>query len=481
MLEYLTGIGIFGFIICGLLAYFYYAAILYPYYLGPLRNIPRPKNGFWHFINHIRNELTGNPNTYIELSLKYGPIVHLRDKLVLINNSDIRKCYINYKFPKAKVYELLSYNGPNLFSTTSREYHASRKKLILPAFNNKALVTMEPTIYRVGSESLVQYLNSCLDSETSKEFDFYNLFHCNTLDVISELVFGETLNTTWDEEKRIFYIEELSKTIYATLLRALVPFYTYFTHPMEKLFKPMIMENIGKRRKLTEVNDDILQCMIDAEDPETGVKLTDSEIVDECLVLLFAGMDTTANALTWTIYELLRNPEVYELVAKEVLEKFPNLNEPISVDIAKNELKYLDSAITGAMRMHPPAAGILPREVPEGGLTIAGHYLPPKTEIAIDIYTQHNDPAFWENPRKFDIDRWLGPNAEFNKEKLFNWSTGPRSCIGRDLAKAEIYLVLTNLIRNFNFELIDKELTPMNISIYKPVERRFRVNVSRRS
>jgi cytochrome P450 len=384
MLEYLfifrelNSIEILGLLICWHIVCIYYSAIIYPYYLSPLRNIPRPKNALLHYINYFRNVLTGNPNTFIELSLEHGNIVHLVNKLVLINDSAIKKCYMGYKFPRAKIYELLSYNVPNLLTTTNKEYHICRKKLIIQAFSNKALIKMEPTISRVGSESLVQYLNSFLDSEPSKEFDFYNLFHCNTLDVISKLVFGETLNTTWNEGKRAFYFREISKSTYATLFKVILPCYAYFTHPMEKLFKPMTMENIRKRRKLTEVNDDILQNLIDAEDPETGAKLTDLEIVEECLLLLFAGMDSTANALTWTLYELLKNSEIYELVVKEVLENFPNLNQPISADLAKNELKYLGAAITESMRIHPPLASIMPREVPEGGLNIAGYYLPPK-------------------------------------------------------------------------------------------------------
>ncbi|KXN74702.1 cytochrome P450 [Conidiobolus coronatus NRRL 28638] len=304
----------------------------------------------------MRRTFAGDAAKNMDLCLEYGPVVHLRDKLVVINDDSIKKNYMTYKFKK-------------LITTNI-------KKLILPAFNNKTLAAMEPTVYRVGSESLVQYLDSFLDNEPSKEFDLFHLFHTNTLDVISELVFGETLNTTWDEKKGLYYIDELAKTQYMMFLRAVVPFYNHIKYPMEKLFMPVIMDNINKRRNSNEVHNDILQSMIDAKDPETGKGLTDLEIVDECMVLLFAGMDTTANTLTWTLYEMIKHPELYELIANEVIEKFPNLNEPISLDVAKSELKYLSAAIQEAMRMHPVAAGQLPREVPEGGLTIQGHYLP---------------------------------------------------------------------------------------------------------
>jgi cytochrome P450 len=213
-----------------------------------------------------------------------------------------------------------------------------------------------------------------------------HLFHTCTLDVISELVFGETLNTTWDEKKGLYYIEELAKSQYMLFLRALIPFYRHFKLPMEILFNPVIMDNIRKRRNSSKIHTDILQSMIESKDPETGECLTDLEIVDECNVLLFAGMDTTANSLTWILYEMIKNPSIYKLVADEIIEKFPNLNEPISLDRAKNELKYLSAAILEGFRMHPVVAGQLPREVPEGGITVDGHYLPAKVINIFQVY-----------------------------------------------------------------------------------------------
>ncbi|KXN66232.1 cytochrome P450, partial [Conidiobolus coronatus NRRL 28638] len=119
------------------------------------------------------------------------------------------------------------------------------------------------------------------------------------------------------------------------------------------------------------------------------------------------------------------------------------------------DLKYLEAAILESMRMHPAVAGSLPRQVPEDGLTVNSHYIPPKTSITIDIYTEHNDPSFWKNPREFNLHRWLGEDRETNRAKLAGFGLGTRACVGRDLAWSELFLVIANLIRNFNFELVD--------------------------
>jgi cytochrome P450 len=369
------------------LIYLCYSKIIHPYYLGPLKNIPRHKNAFKHYFSYIYDLIVGDASSHLKLVQKYGPIVHLNDKTVLVNDPQIRKYYMSYKWPKAaSYYKVFDFNGPNLFSALKKDFHVNMKKLLLPAFNNKSLAAMENTIYRVGSESLVQYIDSFLEDNQSYEFDILDLFYSNTLDVISELVFGSSINATWDKEKGAQFMDLLSKSQFMGFIRSFIPFSYLFKLPMEPLLTPMILKNIHNRKQNNEEHHDILQSMIDTKDSETGAGLTDLEIVDECMALLFAAEDTTAVTLGWTLYELLRHPEFYKLVADEIIEKFPNLNEPINSQDAKKELKYLEAAILESTRKHPAGADILPREVPEGGLTINGYYLPPKVKLEIILY-----------------------------------------------------------------------------------------------
>jgi cytochrome P450 len=380
----LKSFGTIGYVVSALFAYFTYSNIIYPYYLGPLRNIPRGKNAFWHYITYMYDYITGNPAKHLKLTQKYGPVVHVRKNLVLVNDESVRQYYKTYKFPKAKLYSLFDINGPNLFSTVNKDFHVGMKKLIAPAFNNKTLAAMESSIYKVGSNSLVKYLDSYLDNEPNREFDFYHLFNSNTFDVITKMVFGTEFNSTWDEKKGYYYRDLLQNSVKWQFYRIFLPFINHIELPIETVFRPIILENIHNRRQLNEAHNDILQSMIDSEDPDTGAKLTDLEIVNECYILLLAGMDTTANTLTWTLYELLKHPESLDLVTTEVLNNFPNLSEPITINDAKKKLKYLEAALLEAMRLHPGAGGSIPREVPEGGVTICGHYIPPKVLIKLN-------------------------------------------------------------------------------------------------
>jgi cytochrome P450 len=86
----------------------------------------------------------------------------------------------------------------------------------------------------------------------------------------------------------------------------------------------------------------------------------------------------------------------------------------------------------------------------------------------LNLYAYHNNPKIWSNPREFNINRWLGEEREKSMDNFIGFGTGPRSCIGKDLAWAELFLVLANLIRNFDMELVDKELTAQTYFMYKP-------------
>jgi cytochrome P450 len=370
--NYLPIIGIGS---AGLITYIIYSVVIYPFYLGPLKNLPRPSNPVKYLYSLYTQRFKGDCEHLLQLSLKYGPVVHLFNNVVLLNNLEYRKYWQTYKYKKSPFYTSFDVGGmPNLFSAIEKDYHSKVKKLVLPAFSVKTLASIEKTVYDIGSQGLVNHIQSTIKSGQNSVFDLYHLFHCSTFDVISQLVFGTNFNTTLDEDKAEFYVNSMGATQKAMFLRTMIPLYKFIPFPMEKLFKNIIIDNI----KLRENNPhpDILQSLIDSQDPETGEKLTNDQIAVECMILLFAGMDTTANTLTWTLYEILRNPDVYELIEKEVLEEFPNFNEPIPVEKAKSSLKYLDAALLESMRMYPVAPGGLPRVVPEGGVTIDGHYLP---------------------------------------------------------------------------------------------------------
>ncbi|KXN72745.1 cytochrome P450, partial [Conidiobolus coronatus NRRL 28638] len=163
-------------------------------------------------------------------------------------------------------------------------------------------------------------------------------------------------------------------------------------------------------------------------------------------IILYAGLDTASNTMTWTLFEILNNPKVYDLIKSEILSNFPDLTKPLNISDCESKLKYLEAAIWESMRKHP-VVEMFARRVPSEGVTIGDHYLPEKTVITLNLYAYHNNPKIWKNPREFKINRWLGEEREKSMENFIGFGSGPRSCIGKDLAWAELFLVLANLIR----------------------------------
>lgn len=125
---------------------------------------------------------------------------------------------------------------------------------------------------------------------------------------------------------------------------------------------------------------------LEAREPETGTKLTDKELQDETMILLFAGVDTTASTLSMCIYHLLKYPNIYSNVLEEIdrikpIDKTTGKIKPFSW--LEENLPYLGAVIYEIIRLYPAYASSVPRLVPKGGATAAGYYLPSNVRITL--------------------------------------------------------------------------------------------------
>uniref|UniRef100_A0A0N4Z7V3 Cytochrome P450 n=1 Tax=Parastrongyloides trichosuri TaxID=131310 RepID=A0A0N4Z7V3_PARTI len=163
------------------------------------------------------------------------------------------------------------------------------------------------------------------------------------------------------------------------------------------------------------------------------------------LDLFFAGMETTVTTLKWGFLYLLRHPEELKKVQKE-LDEFPNI---IKME-DRNNLPYLQAMMNEIQRI----ANILPFNLlrtTSTDILMDGYIFKKGTMVLPMISIVMNDSTYFDEPKKFNPSRFLDENG--NQKKLdgfMPFSLGKRQCLGESLAKAELYLVLANLIRNFN-------------------------------
>jgi cytochrome P450 len=215
----------------------------------------------------------------------------------------------------------------------------------------------------------------------------------------------------------------------------------------------IVWRMIAEHEKAAAPGPDLLSTLLThvETDPDgTKHQLAREEIRNEVTTLLLAGHDTTAAALTWTLYFLAANPAIQERVREEaatvVSERTPSFE-----DIGR--MKYLDRMVKESLRLRPPAIGVFFRQAVED-VEIGGWRLRKGALASSYSWVTHRDPRWFPEPEKFDPDRFLP--ERFDQLPLgsyFPFGTGPRMCIGLNMATLEIQAVVTALVQRFRFDV----------------------------
>ncbi|XP_023213928.1 cytochrome P450 4C1-like, partial [Centruroides sculpturatus] len=168
------------------------------------------------------------------------------------------------------------------------------------------------------------------------------------------------------------------------------------------------------------------------------------------------GYDTTAHAMSWTLYFLGRFHEIQEKVYLELQEIFENdMNRDITIDDL-TKMTYLKCVIKESMRIYPPFPGIARKNSSE--MKIGNYVLPANSTLVINIYGIHHNPSVYENLEVFDPDRFLPENYKnLHPYAFLAFSASPRNCLGGKLAMIEMKMVLANVLRNFKVYSLDPQ------------------------
>ncbi|MCE5288126.1 MAG: cytochrome P450 [Nocardiaceae bacterium] len=193
----------------------------------------------------------------------------------------------------------------------------------------------------------------------------------------------------------------------------------------------------------------LVRQVLEATDPETGRKLTRSEVANELLAFAFAGHDTTATTLTFALWQLGRNPDLQNRVA---LEASAVGDRPLTaLDVPNIPLTV--AVIHEALRMFPPAPAI--GRMAMRDVVVDGFRIPAGTNVFVGVHALHHDPALWTNPDVFDPDRFMpGNGAGRDRWQFLPFGGGPRTCIGDHFAMLEATLALATLVRTATFESV---------------------------
>lgn len=215
------------------------------------------------------------------------------------------------------------------------------------------------------------------------------------------------------------------------------------------------MDTVDRRINRVTDRKDFLHYILAAND-EKG--MSRAEINVNAFSLSIAGSESTATLLSGATFYLLKNRHMYATLIKEIRTAFKSDNE---ITLAStNNLAYLEAVLSESLRLYPPVAGTLPRQVPPGGETIDGAYVPAGTSVGVNHFSCYHHPQNFYRAEDFLPERWLpeirdaAPFEKDNRACMQPFSFGPRNCLGKNLARAEMRLILAKLLWRFDLELV---------------------------
>ena len=216
----------------------------------------------------------------------------------------------------------------------------------------------------------------------------------------------------------------------------------------------LIYSEISHRRDTGERGEDILSLLLDAHD-EDGTTLSDLQIRDEVMTLMFAGHDTTTSTVAFMFYELAHHPEI---VARLLAEQDAELTGgrvggfPSPAQLMSGELAELEMVLDETLRKYPPA-WVGPRRSVEP-FEFAGHSVPGRAFVNYSSWASHHLPDVFADPEEFRPERFRAEaKAALPKGAYVPFGGGSRTCIGMRFGQLEIRAIATLLLARFTLSV----------------------------
>ncbi|KAJ4509695.1 Pisatin demethylase [Exophiala dermatitidis] len=454
------------------------------YLRDPLRDVPGP---FWARFTRLwyLKEIAGGrfEKTNVQLHNKYGPIVRIAPNYYSIDDVDaIRTIYGHgTHFVKGKWY-VASANPkneePDLFTDLNPETHAARRRAVASMFSVTSLLAMEPQAVKCA-QILVQRFTELAESHAPINLQVWLQYYA--FDVIALITLNKRfgfLDTGKDNGGMIAalhsYLLYLSKVgvfhewhnTFTRILSYLPSSSSGGMHYMGAFLHEQIREGQKQKTKSdlekdeSKPTDDFLTKMLrmHALQPD---KFPMSAVFTTCGTNIAAGSDTTSVSLAAILYHLMRSPEKLEKLRREIDEAIEERGSKDMLSFQEaQKLPYLQACIKEALRVHPATGLPMVRVVPEGGAMIAGRYFPAKTEVGVNSWVAHaNQRIFGPDAEEFVPERWLESperTSEMNRY-IMTFGAGSRTCIGKNISLLEISILIPELVRKFDFTLVDPD------------------------
>ncbi|GMJ14919.1 cytochrome P450, family 706, subfamily A, polypeptide 6 [Hibiscus trionum] len=411
---------------------------------------------------------------FTELSESYGPIFKLQlgTKICIVINSpplvkevlqDQDAIFANRDLPAAAIVSM--FGGLDIaWRPNGPEHNRLRKLIIREIMSKKSL----DTCYALRRHEIQQMVKD-IHWKIGSPVNLGEQISLTTVKVMISTLWGGSserscnlieLRKRLDEFVRLFLAPNVSD-----IFPVLAPFdlqgivskskkhMSWFYEIFESVITSRLKSGDDGKKIVDEINKDFLQKMLELnqrEDDKSYISINEVKAV--LLDLMVGGTDTIPTTIEWAMTELLRHPDIMMKLAEEldtVVEK-QNMVEESHLP----RLHYLDAVIKETLRLHPVIPLLLPH-MPSKTSIVAGYTIPKHSRVFINAWAMQRDPRFWDDPLRFQPERFLKGNNNHrgNSFQYLPFGSGRRICVGLALAEKMVAVLLGALVHSFEWEL----------------------------
>jgi cytochrome P450 len=342
--------------------------------------------------------------------------------------------------------------------TSEGEAWLWQRRMAQPAFHRRRVEAFGPLITDYTVAMLDEWEQSYAAAEQPVEL--VDAMSQLTLKIVARALFGYKITSAADKFGRAVevlnecmgHFDPANPAIYARFPVAV------------RTVRFIVEQIIQERRQQGGEHHDFLALLLEAYE-EIDASVRNQQVRDQIITLLLAGHETTAKALSWTLYLLSQHPAA-EAQARQEVTTALNGRLPTTDDLPA--LPYTWMVIQEAMRLYPPIWLVSRIAVQDD--VIGGYHIPAGSLVAVSQFVMHHRPGFWERPDKFYPEHFLPEQVAARPAfAYFPFSGGPRLCLGKYFATMEAHLVLATILQRFTLQLLPGHpVTPEALVTLRP-------------
>ena len=390
-------------------------------------------------------EFLNNPIKFISKSMdiysdSYTASLKRNKKIIITQNPDfinyiLKENHKNYKKSKLSTESAARFFGKGLLFSNG-DYWLRQRRLIQPAFHTEKLQRLNNIIIKSIDDFLITF-------PTGESIDICPIIHRLSFSILIKSLFDINLSSQiMDEISQIFsdLLGFLIKDTNQPFRRLIYPITGEKNETLKraKRLREIIGEIVRERKSENKNYSDLLDMLLNSKYEDTGASLSEEQIIDELLIIIFAGHETTANTISWLLYLLSSNMEKLQKLTA-------SLNSISILETVSNE--YVKASINEAMRLYP-AAWMTERVAIEDDQF--GKFSFPKNTIIIPFFFGlHRNKNLWDEALKFKPERFITDPKIFKSKNYFPFGAGPRMCIGNNFAMTEMSFFLYLFLNKF--------------------------------